>query len=79
MLRNPRTGQVFSWNGSGWQDAGHVGTSTGGDSACVRFHSLDWRKFQPVGSWLCRAQLGRSRGLASWAHDWQNDALRRNG
>jgi hypothetical protein len=25
VLRNARTGQVFSWNGSGWQEAGYVG------------------------------------------------------
>ena len=24
VLWNPRTGQVFSWNGSGWEGAGHV-------------------------------------------------------
>jgi hypothetical protein len=24
VLWNPRTGQVFSWNGSGWEAAGHV-------------------------------------------------------
>jgi hypothetical protein len=33
VLRNAKTGQVFSWNGSGWQDGGHVGASTGGASS----------------------------------------------
>jgi hypothetical protein len=40
-LRNPSTGQVFSWNGSGWQDAGHVGAT---DNASTSTHgSTNWR------------------------------------
>jgi hypothetical protein len=37
-LRNPSGGQ-FSWNGSGWQEAGHVGPAEG-----AWFKQLMWRK-----------------------------------
>jgi len=37
-LRNPSRGQ-FSWNGSGWQEAGHVGPAEG-----AWFKQLAWRK-----------------------------------
>lgn len=40
-LRNPSTGQVFSWNGSGWQDAGHVGAADSG--ATSAYGSTNWR------------------------------------
>lgn len=40
-LRNPSTGQVFSWNGSGWQDAGHVGATDSGSTST--YGSTNWR------------------------------------
>jgi len=40
-LRNPSTGQVFSWNGSGWQDTGHVGAADGGSTST--YGSTKWR------------------------------------
>ena len=40
-LRNPSTGQVFSWNGSGWQDAGHVGAA--GNASTSTSGSTNWR------------------------------------
>lgn len=40
-LRNPSTGQVFSWNGSGWQDAGHVGATDNGSTST--YGSTNWR------------------------------------
>ncbi len=36
-LRNGQTGQVFSWNGSGWQEAGHVASSTEGTYGATRW------------------------------------------
>ena len=40
-LRNPDTGQVFSWNGSGWQDAGHVSAPDSGNTGM--YGSTNWR------------------------------------
>ena len=40
-LRNPSTGQVFSWNGSGWQDGGHVGATDGVSTGT--YGSTNWR------------------------------------
>lgn len=40
-LRNPSTGQVFSWNGSGWQDAGQVGATESGSTGT--YGSTNWR------------------------------------
>ena len=34
LLWNPKTGQVFSWNGSGWEGAGHV--SNPADSSLIQ-------------------------------------------
>jgi hypothetical protein len=63
VLRNPRTGQVFSWNGSGWQDAGHVGTSTGGNGGA--YGSTPWTGGSSSRSG--RGYAGRSlAGLAAW-------------
>jgi hypothetical protein len=63
VLRNPRTGQVFSWNGSGWQDAGHVGTSTSGDGGA--YGSTSWTGGSSSRSG--RGYAGRSlAGLAAW-------------
>ena len=61
-LRNPSTGQVFSWNGSGWQDAGHVGatdkTSTGA------YASTNWRGGN---GYSPRGYRGHSiAGFAAW-------------
>ena len=39
-LRNPSTGQVFSWNGSGWQEAGYVGAE---GASTGRYGSTNWR------------------------------------
>jgi hypothetical protein len=39
-LRNPSTGQVFSWNGSGWQEAGYVGANGARTST---YGSTNWR------------------------------------
>jgi len=36
VLWNPKTGQVFSWNGSGWAGAGHV--SNPADSSLIQAH-----------------------------------------
>jgi hypothetical protein len=38
-LRNPSTGQVFSWNGSGWQEAGYVGAEGAGTGT---YASTNW-------------------------------------
>jgi hypothetical protein len=40
-LRNPNTGQVFSWNGSGWQDAGHVSVPDSGSAGM--YGSTNWK------------------------------------
>ena len=39
-LRNPSTGQVFSWNGSGWQKAGYVGAE---GASTGTYGSTNWR------------------------------------
>jgi hypothetical protein len=66
-LRNAKTGQVFSWNGSGWQDAGHVGT-TGGSSAGESggsYGSTNWTGGNTGRA--ARGYAGRSlAGLAAW-------------
>jgi hypothetical protein len=60
-LRNPNTGQVFSWNGSGWQDSGYVGRA---DSGTSTYGSTNWRGgngYRP------RAYAGHSlAGLVAW-------------
>jgi hypothetical protein len=40
-LWNPDTGQVFSWNGSAWQDAGHVSAPDSGSTGM--YGSTNWR------------------------------------
>ena len=45
VLRNPRSGQVFSWNGSGWQESGHVGSpavASSGSESGGGFGSTNW-------------------------------------
>lgn len=62
-LQNPRTGQVFSWNGSGWQESGHVATPGGGDSG-VSYGSTSWTGNAARST---RGYTGRSlAGLAAW-------------
>jgi hypothetical protein len=39
-LWNPSTGQVFSWNGSGWQEAGYVGAE---GASTGTYGSTNWR------------------------------------
>jgi hypothetical protein len=69
VLRNAKTGQVFSWNGSGWQESGHVATPTGGSSGSdgnVTYGSTNW-----TGGNAGRAARGYAgRSLASVAA-WQ--------
>jgi hypothetical protein len=63
LLRNSRTGQVFSWNGSGWQESGHVATPGGGDSSGT-YGSTNWRGNAGRSA---RGYTGRSlAGLAAW-------------
>jgi hypothetical protein len=63
LLRNPQTGQVFSWNGSGWQESGHVATPGGGDSSGTH-GSTNWTG---NGGRSARGYTGRSlAGLAAW-------------
>ncbi len=63
LLRNPRTGQVFSWNGGGWQESGHVATPAGGDSG-VTYGSASWTGNAARST---RGYTGRSlAGLAAW-------------
>jgi hypothetical protein len=61
-LRNSSTGQVFSWNGSGWQDAGHVGATDNGSTSS--YGSTNWRGgngYRP------RGYAGHSlAGFAAW-------------
>jgi len=58
VLRNPRSGQVFCWNGSGWQEAGHVGSSPSATCSTTR-----WTGGEPSS----RGYIGRSlAGLAAW-------------
>jgi hypothetical protein len=62
-LQNPRTGQVFSWNGGGWQESGHVATPGGGDSG-VSYGSTNWTGNAARST---RSYTGRSlAGLAAW-------------
>ena len=61
-LRNPNTGQVFSWNGSGWQDAGHVGATDNGSTST--YGSTDWRGGN---GYRLRGYAGDSlAGFAAW-------------
>jgi hypothetical protein len=63
LLRNSRTGQVFSWNGSGWQESGHVGTPGAGDSS-ITYGSTNWTGNAGRSA---RGYTGRSLvGLAAW-------------
>src|SRR5581483_3244521 len=61
-LRKSTTGQVFSWNGSGWQDAGHVGATDNGSTSS--YGSTNWRGgngYRP------RGYAGHSlAGFAAW-------------
>jgi hypothetical protein len=60
VLRNPRSGQVFSWNGSGWQEAGQVGSSPSTTYGTTRWTGGSGG---PSG----RGYSGRSlAGLAAW-------------
>jgi hypothetical protein len=60
VLRNPRSGQIFSWNGSGWQESGHVGLSAG-----VTYDTTNWNG--GTGGQSSRGYGGRSlAGLAAW-------------
>ena len=66
-LRNGKTGQVFSWNGSGWQESGHVGApasaSSGGDSGT--YETTNWTGGNA--GHAPRGYAGRSlAGLAAW-------------
>jgi len=66
-LRNTGTGQVFSWNGSGWQESGHVGAppsgSSSGDSGA--YGSTNWTGGNAGRA--ARSYAGRSlAGLAAW-------------
>jgi hypothetical protein len=62
-LQNPRTGQVFSWNGSGWQESGHVATHGGGDSGAT-YGPTSWTGNAARST---RGYTGRSlAGLAAW-------------
>lgn len=63
LLRNPQTGQVFSWNGGGWQESGHVATPRGGDSGAT-YGSTNWTGSTASST---RGYTGRSlAGLAAW-------------
>ena len=60
FLRNPRSGQVFSWNGRGWQESGHVGSSPSATHGTTR-----WTGGQ--GGPSTRGYSGRSlAGIAAW-------------
>ena len=60
VLRNPRSGQVFSWNGSGWQEAGQVGSSPSTTYGTTRWTGGS-------GGPSNRGYSGRSlAGLAAW-------------
>jgi hypothetical protein len=67
-LRNAKTGQVFSWNGSGWQESGHVGTPASGSSESEggdTYGATNWTGSN--GSRESRGYTGRSlAGLAAW-------------
>jgi hypothetical protein len=60
VLRNPRSGQVFSWNGSGWQESGNVGSSAG-----ATYGTTNWNG--GTGGQSSRGYGGRNlAGLAAW-------------
>src|SRR5215469_2274024 len=61
LLRNERTGQVFSWNGSGWQESGYVSMPES-SGAGVTYGSTNW-----TGSTGRSARLYTGRGLAGLA------------
>ena len=67
-LRNAKTGQVFSWNGGGWQESGQVATSAGGSSGAdsgVTYGSTTWTGGNAGRA--ARGYAGRSlAGLAAW-------------
>ena len=68
VLRNARTGQVFSWSGSGWQESGHVGTpatgASGGESG-GNYGATTWTGGNA--GQAGRGYVGRSlAGLAAW-------------
>ena len=61
-LRNPSTGQVFSWNGSGWQDAGHVAATD--NASTSTYGSTSWRGGN---GYSPRGYRGHSiAGFAAW-------------
>jgi hypothetical protein len=60
-LRNPSTEQVFSWNGSGWQEAGYVGAEA---ASTGTYGSTNWRGGN---GHTARAYRGHSlAGFAAW-------------
>jgi len=66
-LRNANTGQVFTWNGDGWQESGHAGnpasSSSGGESGT--YGSTNWTGGNAGRA--ARGYAGRSlAGLAAW-------------
>ncbi len=71
-LRNAKTGQVFSWNGSGWQEAGHVGGSpsssygtthwTGGSSG-QSGRGYRGRSLAGFAAWRAGHMIGRTMRL----------------
>jgi hypothetical protein len=67
-VRNAKTGQVFSWSGSGWQESGHVGTPAGGSSVSesgVSHGATNWSGGNADRA--PRGYAGRSlAGLAAW-------------
>ena len=67
-LRNAKTGQVFSWSGSGWQESGHVGAPAGGSSVSesgVSHGATNWGGGNADRA--PRGYAGRSlAGLAAW-------------
>jgi hypothetical protein len=67
-LRNAKTGQVFSWSGSGWQESGHVGAPAGGSSVSesgVSHGATNWSGGNADRA--PRGYAGRSlAGLAAW-------------
>ena len=67
-LRNAKTGQVFSWNGSGWQESGYVGTPASGSSdggGAGTYGATSWTGGNAGRA--ARGYAGRSlAGLAAW-------------
>jgi hypothetical protein len=67
-LRNAKTGQVFSWDGNGWQESGHVGAPPGGPSSGDSggsYGSTNWTGGNSGRA--ARGYAGRSlAGLAAW-------------